>query len=96
MLAAAIAGQADVLITFNLRDFPAHVVQGHGITVLHPDPFVNQLLDANAGKVQQALTRQIAALRNPPMTTSDLLDVLARAGLPDAAQRLRSLAEPAP
>lgn len=37
VLASAIAGGADVIITFNLRDFPRRVLAGHGIEARHPD-----------------------------------------------------------
>lgn len=37
VLAAAIAGGAELLVTFNLRDFPRRVLAGHGIEARHPD-----------------------------------------------------------
>jgi hypothetical protein len=40
VLAAALAGHADRIVTVNLRDFPADVAQPLGIEVIHPDPFI--------------------------------------------------------
>lgn len=40
VLAAAIAGHADCIVTANLRDFPAEVVTQYGIEVIHPDRFI--------------------------------------------------------
>lgn len=40
VLAAAIAGRAEFLLTFNIRDFPARRLAGHGIAVRHPDGFL--------------------------------------------------------
>lgn len=40
VLAAAIAGGAAVLLTFNLRDFPTRTLAAHGITPRHPDGFL--------------------------------------------------------
>lgn len=37
VLAGAIAGGAELIITFNLRDFPRRVLAGHGIEARHPD-----------------------------------------------------------
>jgi len=44
VLAAAIVGHADAIVTFNTKDFPQAVLQPYGIEVQHPDEFVmNQL-----------------------------------------------------
>lgn len=44
VVAAAIAGHADAIVTFNIKHFPADVLSPHGIEIQHPDDFVmNQL-----------------------------------------------------
>lgn len=44
VLAAAIAGHADAIVTSNLKDFPKKILASHGIEVQHPDDFImNQL-----------------------------------------------------
>lgn len=40
VLAAALAGHADCIVTANLKDFPADAVGALGIEVIHPDPFI--------------------------------------------------------
>lgn len=40
VLAAAIRGKADVIVTANLRDFPANVLGQFGIEPQHPDAFI--------------------------------------------------------
>jgi hypothetical protein len=37
VLAAAIRGHADVIVTMNLRDFPSDTIGSFGIEVQHPD-----------------------------------------------------------
>ena len=43
VLAAAIAAGAEILLTFNLRDFPVRRLAAHGIAPRHPDGFLWEL-----------------------------------------------------
>lgn len=61
VLAAAVAGQADMLLTFNLRDFPKQSVAGFGIDVAHPDSFLWQLLGEREGEVRTVVGRTMNA-----------------------------------
>ncbi|MEO0914344.1 MAG: PIN domain-containing protein [Pseudomonadota bacterium] len=49
VLAAAIGGDADELLTFNLRDFPPRVLGRHGIVLRDPDGFLLELSHQEAG-----------------------------------------------
>ncbi len=40
VLAATIVANADVIVTFNLRDFPRENLETYGIEALHPDEFI--------------------------------------------------------
>jgi hypothetical protein len=40
VLAAAVRGGADTLVTFNVTDFPPKSVEDHGVEVVHPDLFL--------------------------------------------------------
>ena len=73
VLAAAVAGCASTLVTFNLKDFPEQSTAGHGIVVVHPDIFLTQLLVEETEQVLAALDAATARLRRPPMTTRDFL-----------------------
>lgn len=44
VMAAAVAGGAEFLLTFNLRDFPRRALAAHGLEVRHPDGFLWELL----------------------------------------------------
>lgn len=90
-IAAAIAGHARTLITWNLDDFPATTLGPHGITATDPDTHLCALLDRHPGEVTNTLRRMAAEKRRPPMTTGDLTGALARAGVPAFAQRARQL-----
>lgn len=89
VLAAAIAAQASVIVTANLRDFPAHTLDLHGVSAVHPDAFLLGLATAHSEHVMEALSDQVARYRRPAMTISGLLDRLTRAGAPDFATAAR-------
>jgi hypothetical protein len=89
VVAAAFHGDAAVIITFNLRDFPQPTLRRFNLVAVHPDEFVSMLLDSDREAVLQVLDDQVAALRNPPLSVENILDALERAGLSSAVQRLR-------
>lgn len=91
VLAAAIRSSSEVIVTENLRDFPADVLQTYGIEAQTPDVFVMHLIDLSSRAVLGVLEAQAAALKNPPMTIDELLDRLAQSGLPRSVATLRSL-----
>src|SRR5947209_1755214 len=45
VLAAAIHGGASIIVTANLKDFPATALAPHNIIAEHPDIFISGLLD---------------------------------------------------
>src|SRR5450432_3552157 len=54
VLAAAIRGRADVIVTMNLRDFPEAVLDSFGIEAQHPDEFILHLLGLSPDAVLSA------------------------------------------
>jgi hypothetical protein len=89
--AAAAAGKATTLITWNLTDFPATTLGPLGITATDPDTYLCSLLERDPIEVTATLRRMAAEKRRPPITTGDLIDALARARVPVFARRARSL-----
>lgn len=93
VLAAAIHAKAQVIVTSNLKDFPASELAGHGIEAMHPDEFLMHLFDAAPGPVCAAVKRQREGLRNPPKTVEELLATLENQGLVQTVARLRQFVE---
>ena len=71
VLAAAIHGGAELIITFNLKDFPPTVLERYGIEAIHPDEFVARLWDEQPEAVVEAARLQRAGLKTPrsPLST---------------------------
>lgn len=88
VLAAAIAGHADAIVTFNLRDFPKAVIQTHGIEALHPDDFLIAQWDLEPIRMLTVVKALRARLRKPPKTAEELVATYEAQGLPQFAQRL--------
>lgn len=95
VLAAAIRAGAQAIVTFNLRDFPDHVLARYDIEAKHPDEFVMDSIDLAPGAVVRCVTEQASALRRPPVPLHELLDTLRRLGLVQSIARLRDLMGPA-
>ncbi len=91
VLAAAVESKASAIVTFNLRDFPAHSTEPYGVDALHPDEFLLRLLRQRPLDVIDELPRQAAANRQEPRTLPALLDALARAQVPRFAHAVRRL-----
>ena len=93
-MAAAIAGHATVLITDNLKDFPADPLARLGLRVLRPDAYPCELLGDLPDQVTSTIERIAAEKRNPPRSTADVLDALQNAGLNAFTQLARRRLEP--
>ena len=89
VLAAAIRGRADVIVTRNVRDFPADVLGPFGVDAQHPDEFIVHLLDLAPGLVIEAARRHRESLRNPAKTTEEYLEMLEGEGLTETVSVLR-------
>ena len=91
VVAAAIRCGAQVIVTFNLKDFPRSVLSRYGMEAQHPDDFMRDLIDLDEAAVAHVVRAQAAALKNPPRTPAEVLDVLGRQGLTVSAAMLREL-----
>lgn len=91
VLAAAIRSGSQVIVTENTVDFPEDTLATYHIEAQTPDVFVLYLVDLSPTTVSSVIQAQAAALRNPPMTVPELLDGLARSGLPRTVAALRNL-----
>ncbi|MGW0928350.1 PIN domain-containing protein [Streptomyces sp. NPDC002644] len=85
--AAAIAGGARTLITWNLDDFPARDLVRHGLRVVDPDTYLCALLEEWPREVRTTVIRLAAEKRNPPVTLRAVLARLAKAGVPHFVDR---------
>lgn len=76
VLAAAIRAGAQVVVTFNLKDFPEDVLAAYGIEAKHPDEFIIDQIGLAPGAVVNVVVEQAQSLKNPPRMVPELLDTL--------------------
>lgn len=88
VLAAAVRANAEVLVTFNTKDFPSASTEAFEVEVVHPDDFLLDQLDLFPGLTIATLERLVEIYDAPPVSMDELLQSLARAGVPKFAQEV--------
>lgn len=78
VLAAAVAGQAKVVVTFNLRHFPPGDLAPLGVEAQAPDAFLAFLYGAEPSAMVRIIREQAQALHKPPQTTLQVLNTLSK------------------
>lgn len=93
VLAAAIVGSCDAVVTFNLSDFPDNILTPLGIEAQHPDEFLCNQLDLAPGIFCGAIRKVRARLKKPPYSVDEYLATLRRQGLVALVGELEQFAE---
>jgi predicted nucleic acid-binding protein len=88
VLAAAIHCDADVIVTFNLSDFPQEQLARFDLEAQHPDDFIVHQFVGNTAAVVVAAQRCRARLKSPPLSASRYLATLQAQSLPQIVDRL--------
>ncbi len=95
VIAAAVVGKAEAILTFNLRDFPQNALDPFDLVAIHPDEYLLDLAEklirdsSLPQELVHALRRQRSALTNPRLSPMEFLDSLERAGLVRFVQLIR-------
>jgi predicted nucleic acid-binding protein len=93
VLAAAIHGEAELIVTFNLSDFPREALARYGVDVRHPDEVISELFDAAVDEFCEAARLQRHGLKNPPRSVEEFLATLESVGLAKTVARLAAYAD---
>ncbi len=88
VLAAAIAGSADLILTQNARDFPRHILTEEGLERQDADGFLMELWLAHPAAVERAVQRVAATARDMAGEDMTLRALLKKARLPRLGKAL--------
>ena len=78
VLAAAARGGAQVIVTWNISDFPESSRESYGIDLQSPDEFACHTWSLAPRVVADILKEQALALKDPPVRLGELLEILDR------------------
>lgn len=89
VVAAALRARADIIVTYNLKDFPSSIEERYGIIIApHPDHFLSKIYDANPLQAEEGFLKMVNRLKKPSKSRAEVLDILLRLNLKGAVQRL--------
>ncbi len=91
VLAAAIKTNANIIVTDNLKDFPAEYLATFGLSAKSADDFLTDIIDLNQKLAVKAFLELVQNMRNPDLDEYQVLDMYRRIGLTDTANYLHSL-----
>ncbi|MCO7516113.1 PIN domain-containing protein [Pseudomonas guariconensis] len=88
VLAAAIRSNAEVIVTFNLKDFPASTLKSYGVQAQHPDEFIMDLWGLDQATVLATMAEMRRCLVRSPYTPETFVECILKQGLPQTASAL--------
>lgn len=89
VVAAAMHSRADLIVTFNLKDFPNESLQLYKLKAKHPDDFIVNLMGLQPALVLNAVAEHRRSLKKPPKTVNEYLDTLEAQRLTQSVAMMR-------
>ena len=93
VLAAAIKGGADLIVTTNLKDFPAEILERWGIEAQHPDEFLNGQFQLSPPVFLKSVRTVSFRLKSPPKSVEEYLETLREQGLLATASEVSAFSQ---
>jgi len=91
VLAAAIHGKAQAILTYNQRHFPKKALAPFGIAAPHPDDFLTALVDRHADEVKEILEEMRARKTRPAVSWEEMLRKIENQKLKQFTEKLRAI-----
>ncbi|WP_258098903.1 PIN domain-containing protein [Marinoscillum pacificum] len=91
VVAAAVRINANLIVTWNLKDFPSEYLSKFGLSVANPDDFIADIIDLHNERAVEAFREMVLAKKNPPYTEIEMLQILKQNGLEQSSDYLRAI-----
>ena len=91
VVAAARQAGANVIVTYNLKDFPASIISKYGIHAESPDTFPGSIFDKHPEKTTDAMRKLVASKHHPPRTMAEEIERLCAFRMSLFSGRLREM-----
>lgn len=89
VVAAAIVGRCDIIVTNDLSHFPVDKLKDHDLEVQRPDDFLAHHLELDPGTFCSAVRTARVGKKNPPYSVDEYLSNLTQQGLVVTVAELR-------
>jgi hypothetical protein len=83
-----ITSQSSIIVTYNPSDFPQQTLSQYGIEAQHPDVFLSALIQNSPQQFMGAINDLLAALKDPPVTLENRLELMRKLNLKQTARRV--------
>lgn len=93
VIAAAVRGNVDMIVTWNLKDFPPEITDPYDIEVQDPDDFLLNQFGMDAARVLQSVKECRSRLIDPAFDPVEYLSMIERNQLTNFALELKPYAE---
>ncbi|MGW4634776.1 PIN domain-containing protein [Nocardia sp. NPDC004415] len=91
VVAAAVRGNAEAIVTDNLKHFPADVLSQWGLHAMSSDDFLLDVLDLNPSVMLSSLIEMAGRRKNPPVTVDEIVAALGTANASRFAREVEAI-----
>ena len=93
VVAAAIKCNANVIVTYNLKDFQNEYLDKMGLSAVDPDTFIADMIDLSPEKCCDAFREMVLTKKKPPYDEQQYIEIFRRNGLTQTANELTKYLE---
>ena len=91
VVACAIKCNADIIVTFNIKDFSTKELAKFGLEIQNPDELISNLIDINPKLARKAFNKMVKRLKNPKKTIGEVLTTLEKCGLRKSIEKFKNI-----